>query len=84
MEARQRVHMGVDLAQLRHPLGRQDQAVGAEQVLVARVSPVLAGQLARDDSPDLVFLGRVLDVGNGVARTVGGSRPRRCAPRRAR
>jgi hypothetical protein len=39
----------------------------------AGVPPVLRSQLGGDDPPDVVLLGGVLDVGDRLARLVGGT-----------
>jgi hypothetical protein len=72
--------MGIDLAQLRYPLDRQDESIGGQQVLATGVGSVPPRELARNSAPNLIFLGRVLDIGDGIAGTVGRTNGRDMAP----
>jgi hypothetical protein len=83
VEAGEGVDPLVDLAELGHPLGGQGQRRGPVEVGPAGVAAVLAAQLAGHDAPHLVFLGRVLDVGDGVAAAVALAASA-IAPRRSR
>jgi hypothetical protein len=71
VESGQRVYAGIDLAELRHSLCRQDEAIGGQQVLATGAGSVLPGQLARNNAPDFILLRRVLDVGDGLAGAMG-------------
>lgn len=70
MEPGQRGQPGVDLAELGHARGGEVEALDAPLHLLAREALVEPGQLGGHRGPDLVLLGRVVDVGDGIPRTV--------------
>jgi hypothetical protein len=71
VESGQRVYAGIDLAQLRHSLCRQDEAIGGQQVLATGAGSVLPEQLARNNAPDFILFRRVHDVGDRLAGSMG-------------
>jgi hypothetical protein len=70
-EARELAHAGVDLAQLRDPVGREGDGLCADPEGVTCVRLVLAGELGGDEAPHLVLLGGVDHVGDGGPAPVG-------------